>query len=372
METFFGFVFDVAAFLVVFTVVVFVHEFGHYWVARRCGVRIVVFSIGFGREIAGWTDRAGTRWRVSLVPLGGYVRFFGDADPSSRLSPHLEQVTAEERAVSFHHKTVAQRSAIVAAGPFANFALSVALLTVLYVASGRSVTPAIIHEVMPDSAAQEAGILPGDRIVALHGERVDKFERVRHIVVLNPDVTMAVTLERDGRLIESEITPRASEQEDGLGNRHRVGMIGVRVNEVVQRRLDPVSALIGAVSDTWTVVVGNLKAIGQIIVGARDSRELGGPIMIAEISGQVAEAGPVAVLKLIVILSAMLGLINLFPIPLLDGGHLAYLAAEAVRGRPVGARVQLYGGLVGLVMVAAIMVFATYNDIARIFERIAG
>ena len=377
MDTLFGFLFDLSAFLVVFTAVVFVHEFGHYWVARRCGVKVVVFSIGFGREMFGWTDRAGTRWRLSLVPLGGYVRFFGDADPSSRLSPHLDKVTAEDRAVSFHHKSLARRSAIVAAGPMANFVLSVLLLAVLFGTVGRPVTPAVVHEVLPDGAAAEAGFLPGDRVVAIDGARIDTFEDMREFVVLSPGVPLEIELERGGRTLELTVTPRLREETDSLGNKHRMGMIGIRVDEIVHRRLDPFSAVLGAVGDTYTLVALNLRALGQIVVGTRDSSELGGPILIAQMSGEVAEAGLSATVNFIVVLSAMLGLINLFPIPLLDGGHLAFYAVEAVRGRPLGAKAQEYGTVAGFVLVISLMLLVTYNDLSRpsiveFFQRIIG
>ena len=377
MEPLFGIVFDLAAFLAVFTVVVFVHEFGHYWVARRCGVRVVVFSIGFGRELFGWTDRAETRWRVCLVPLGGYVRFFGDADPSSRVSQLLDKATEAERAVSFHHKSLLQRTAIVAAGPAANFALSIVLLSLLFVAVGRPVTPAVIHELAPGGAAEEVGLAPGDRIVELFGKRIDTFEEMRDIVLINPEVTMTAVAMREGRRIEFSITPRVREETDSLGNVHRIGAIGVIVDETVHRRLDPFSAVFAAVGDTYTLVAQNLYALGQIIGGTRDSSELGGPIFIAQMSGAVAEAGLVTMINFIVILSSMLGLINLFPIPLLDGGHLAFYAAEAVRGRPLPARTQHYGYIVGLVMVAALMIMVTYNDLTRpsiveFFQKLVG
>lgn len=377
METIFGIAFDMAAFLAVFTVVVFVHEFGHYWVARRCGVRVVVFSIGFGREMFGWTDSAETRWRVGLVPLGGYVRFYGDADPSSRVSHVLDKATEAERAVSFHHKTLPQRAAIVAAGPAANFALSIVLLSLLFVASGRPVTPAIVHQVAPDSAAAEAGLAPGDRIVELFGQSIDTFEEMRNIVVLNPEVAMTVVAMREERRLELLIVPRVREETDSLGNVHRIGVIGVSVSETVHRRLDPFSAVFAAVGDTWTLVAQNLHALGQIIGGSRDASELGGPIFIAQMSGAVAEAGPITLINFIVILSSMLGLINLFPVPLLDGGHLAFYAVEAVRGRPLAARTQQYGYIIGLAMVAALMVMVTYNDLTRpsvveFFQKLVG
>ena len=377
MQTLFSLGFDIAAFLVVFTVVVFVHEFGHYWVARRCGVKVSVFSIGFGREIGGWTDSAGTRWRVGLVPLGGYVRFFGDPDASSRHPAQLEHITEADRAVSFHHKPLLQRTAIVAAGPGANFALSVVLLGALFMIAGRPVTPPVVHEVMPDSAAEAAGLQPGDRIVDIDGATVETFEEMRDIVILSPEKTMAVGLLRDERRIDLPVTPQAREETDSLGNVHRVGMIGVRVDEIVYLRLDPFTAAVRAVGDTFTLIARNLEAIGQIIVGSRDAQELGGPILIAQMSGEVAEAGLAAVVNFIVVLSAMLGLINLFPIPLLDGGHLAFYAAEAVRGRPLGPKAQEYGYIFGFVVVVALMLLVTYNDLSRpsimeFFQRIVG
>lgn len=377
MQTLLGFGFDLAAFMVVFTVVVFVHEFGHYWVARRCGVKVLAFSIGFGREIGGWTDSAGTRWRIGLVPLGGYVRFFGDADAASRPSSHLERVTEDDRAVSFHHKTLLQRAAIVSAGPGANFALSIVLLAVLFTVAGRPVTPAVVHEVVPDSAAEAAGLQSGDRIVEIDGTPIETFEEMRDIVVINPGETLEVGVLRGDRRLDMPITPQMREETDGVGNVHRVGMIGIRVDEIVYRRLDPFTAVYRAVGDTFTLVALNLEAIGQIIVGTRDAQELGGPILIAQMSGEVAEAGLAAVVNFIVVLSAMLGLINLFPIPLLDGGHLAFYAAEAIRGRPLGARAQEYGYILGFVLVVALMLLVTYNDLSRpsiveFFQRIFG
>ncbi len=389
MESFLDLAFYVGAFLVVFTVVVFVHEFGHYWVARRCGVRVVVFSVGFGRELYGWTDRSETRWRLSLIPLGGYVRFFGDgvvvsrrsdgkaalangftrreAELSGGLPEELEQLTQEERAISFNLKTPYQRFAIAAAGPMANFVLAIVLFAGLFMFAGRPVTPAVVEEVIADGAAEAAGLLPGDHIVEVGGGRIDSFERLRELVMLNPGTPMVVGVVRDGRHVVLDMTPHQVERTDRFGNVHRVSMIGVRVGgERVYERLDPFSALVAAVADTYSLVAMNLEGLGQILIGTRDTSELGGPIMIAQISGEVAKAGFTPVINFIVILSCMLGLINLLPIPPLDGGHLVFFAAEAVRGRPLGVRAHEYGYILGFMVVGTLMIVATYNDIARL------
>jgi regulator of sigma E protease len=377
METILGFGHTLISFILVFTVVVFVHEFGHYWVARLCGVRVEVFSIGFGREIFGITDKAGTRWKVGLVPLGGFVRFFGDENAASRPALGLDRLTAEDRAVSFHYKPLAQRAAIVAAGPFANFVLSVVLLTALFVSVGRPITPAVVDQVIDGSAAMAAGIEPGDRVVKIGDTSIDRFEELREIVMFSPGVKMPVVVERAGKRVAMDVTPESVEITDSLGNTHQIGRLGISVAAREFVRLDPLSAVAAGVVDTYDLVARSLQGLGEIVVGKRDSSELGGPIMIAQMSGERAEAGFLALVEFVVVLSAMLGLINLFPIPLLDGGHLAFYAFEAVRGRPLGMRAQELGYMVGLAVVVTLMVFATVNDLSRpavidFFARLVG
>lgn len=357
----------IVAFLVVLTVLVFVHELGHYLVARRNGVRVEIFSIGFGPEIFGWWDRAGTRWKFSAVPLGGYVKMFGDADAASMPGQGLPMMTQEERNVSFHHKRLGQRAAIVAAGPIANFVFAIVVFAGLFMTVGERFTPADVGTVKEGSAAEKAGIEPGDLIVSLDGRKIDRFEDVQQIVRDAPDVTMQIVVRRDGRDIPLQVTPQLTELKDNFGNRHKLGILGItRSGGVEYIQHDPLTAVWRATAETWNVSIGTLGAVGQMIVGARGTEELGGPIRIAQMSGEVASIGLAALASFMAVLSINLGLINLFPVPVLDGGHLLFYAAEAIRGRPLGQRAQEYGFRIGLALVLTLMVFATWNDIVRL------
>lgn len=354
-------------FLVVLTVLVFVHELGHYLVARRNGVRIEVFSIGFGPEIFGWYDRAGTRWKLSAVPLGGYVKMFGDADASSLPSGSLEAMSAEDRAVSFHHKRLSQRVAVVAAGPVANFVFAIVLLAALFSTVGQPFTPADVGQVQPGSAAEHGGIKPGDTITAIDGRKIERFEDVQQAVALNGGAAMHIVVRRDGGEVSLDVTPQMTERTDRFGNVHRVGLLGIGRSGVEYVRRDPVTAVWRAVQETWNLSSGTLKAIWQMAVGARTTDELGGPLRIAQMSGEVAQGGVVAIVWFMAVLSVNLGLINLFPIPVLDGGHLLFYVAEAIRGRPLGQRAQEYGFRIGLALVLTLMVFATWNDLVHLY-----
>jgi regulator of sigma E protease len=351
-------------FLIVLTALVFVHEFGHYLVARWNGVRVEVFSIGFGPELFGRRDRAGTRWKFSAIPLGGYVKMSGDNDPASVLP--ARPMTPEEREVAFNCKNLRQRSAIVAAGPAANFVFAVVVLAALFMTFGEPFTPPIVGQVQPGSAAAAGGMRPGDVVVGIDGQRVHRFEDVQQAVRLDPGKTMTIVVRRGGAEVSLQVTPKRTELTDRFGNRFAVGLLGITHQGIDYVRLGPTAALFQAGAETWTLSVATLKGMWQILIGLRSTDELGGPLRIAQMSGEVAQQGPVAILWLLAVLSINLGLINLFPIPVLDGGHLLFYAAEAVRGKPLGPRAQEYGFRIGLALVLTLMVFATRNDLVHL------
>jgi regulator of sigma E protease len=354
-------------FLIVLSVLVFVHEYGHYVVARWNGVRVEVFSIGFGPEVFGRYDKAGTRWKFSLIPLGGYVKMFGDANAASQPdSEGAQQMSAEERAVAFPHKRLGQRAAIVAAGPAANFLFAVVALAGLFMISGQPYTAPVVNEVRENSAAAEAGLESGDRIVSLDGSRIERFEEVQRIVRLNPGETMTLVVERAGERVELTATPERSTVEDSVGNEHTIGLLGVTSQGMEYKRFGPATAIVQAGQETWNLTTGTLQAVGQIISGNRSTDELGGPIRIAQLSGQVADTGLTNMVWFMAVLSINLGLINLFPVPMLDGGHLVFYAIEAVRGRPLGERAQEYGFRIGLALVLTLMLFVTWNDLMQL------
>ena len=374
MEVFAGLWTYVLPFLIVLTVLVFVHELGHYWVARRNGVRIETFSIGFGPELFGWHDRAGTRWKLSAIPLGGYVKFFGDADAISMPGAELPAMTPEERAVSFHHKPLGQRAAIVAAGPIANFVFAIIVSAALFVLIGQPFTPPVVGGVMPGSAAEKAGFEAGDRIIRINGEQIGRFEDIQRIVQLDLDQPLKVVVQRGGEEVGLTASPSIIEETDRLGNKVRMARLGIRGGGMEYIRRGPGEALWQAVVETYDQTTGTLKALGQIVTGHRSSDELGGPLRIAQMSGEVAKGGVANLFAFMAFLSINLGLINLFPVPVLDGGHLLFYAFEAVRGRPLGPRAQEYGFRIGMVLVFSLMILATWNDLVHIgfVQRLVG
>jgi len=353
-------------FLFVLTVLVFVHELGHYLVARRNGVRVETFSIGFGPELFGWNDRAGTRWKVSAVPLGGYVKMFGDADPASMPGEHLRDMTEAEKAVSFHHKRLWQRAAIVSAGPIANFVMAVLLLTVVIVVRGQPFSPPDVGQVLPGSAAEAAGIKPGDVIAAIDGQPIDRFETIQRIVETNTGTPLELTVKRGDRELTLRATPKLVTETDRLGFTHQIARLGIGRKGVDFIRHSPVTAMWYAADEAWYQTEVTLKAVWQMILGLRSSDELSGPFGILQLSGAVAQEGIIPLLGFAAMLSINLGLINLFPIPVLDGGHLLFYALEAIRGKPLSQRAQEYGFRFGLALVLMLMVFATWNDLVRI------
>ncbi len=352
-------------FLVLLTILVFVHEMGHYLVARRCGVRIEVFSIGFGPEICGWNDRHGTRWRFSAIPIGGYVKMFGEQPGGSGRDGEAPALSAAELAVSFSTKTLGQRAAIVFAGPFANFVFAIVVLAGMFMVVGQSFTPADISEVMPGSAAERAGLEPGDVFVSINGTKIERFEQVVRIVQLAPGQPLEITVLRNGREITLDAGAGIHEQEDRFGNTQTIGRLGVRRSggDRILVRHDPATAVWRASVETVVLSRRILEFVWQMIAGTRTAKDLGGPIRIAQISADVWQLGIESMIMFAVMLSINLGLLNLFPVPMLDGGHLLFYLFEAIRGKPLGERAQEYGFRIGIVMVLGLMVFATWNDL---------
>ncbi len=364
MDFFSGTLISLAAFLVVLTILVFVHELGHYLSARRNGVRIEVFSIGFGREIFGHTDKAGTRWKFSAIPLGGYVKMFGDVNAASQPGEETVEMSEAEKAVSFHHKKLHQRAEIVAAGPLANFLFAIVVFFVLFATFGNPIPPAVVGEVVPGSPAAEAGLRPGDRILSVDGQRVFRFRDLGLAIRAADGAEVTLVVQHEGGEETIPVTPRREMVEATDGSMIEVLRIGVAV------RTGPVGiaeAAPMAVSETYAFVRETLRIVGQMITGQRGTEDLGGPVRIAKTAGDVAQTGQVTLLwYYMALLSISLGLINLFPIPILDGGHLLFYAIEAVRGRPLGERAQEYGFRIGLALVLTLMVFVTFNDLIQL------
>ncbi|WP_186395149.1 RIP metalloprotease RseP [Stappia sp. TSB10GB4] len=358
-------------FLFVLTVVVFFHELGHFLVARWCGVRVQAFSVGFGPELFGRTDRHGTRWKLSVIPLGGYVKFAGDENEASVPDQEaLGRMSAEERAGAFQTKPVSRRAAIVAAGPIANFLLAIAIFALLFGLFGRPEISPRVDAVQPDSAAQEAGLAEGDLVLAIDGQPIQTFAEMQRIVSVSAGEQLTMLVDRGGLQVAIEVTPQRREITDRFGNVQSIGLLGVSRSasqeDVVVRRFGPVEAVVEGSRETWFVVTRTAGYLAGIVTGRESADQLGGPIRVAQISGQVATLGFAALLNLTAVLSVSIGLLNLLPIPMLDGGHLLFYAAEALRGKPLSERAQEYGFRIGIAIVLFLMVFATWNDVLHL------
>jgi regulator of sigma E protease len=358
-------------FLFVLTIVVFFHELGHFLVARWCGIRVLTFSLGFGPEIAGFYDRYGTRWKISAVPLGGYVKFFGDDNAASAPDYAASAVmSSAEKKNSFVGQKVGARAAVVAAGPIANFVLAVAIFAAIFTIVGKQTTSARVDAVQPGSAAAAAGFQPGDLVLSIGNEKIDSFSDMQRIVSVSSGEPLKIVVERKGSEVTLKATPQLKEIKDNFGNTHRLGVLGISrsmaAGDIKTQKLGPLAAVALGAQETWFVVDRTLSYIGGVFAGREAADQLGGPIRIAQVSGQVASAGFVALIHLTAVLSVSIGLLNLFPIPLLDGGHLLFYGIEAVRGRPLSERAQEVGFRIGLAIVVMLMIFATFNDILHL------
>ncbi|MAF94288.1 MAG: RIP metalloprotease RseP [Rhodospirillaceae bacterium] len=359
-------------FLIALTILVFFHELGHFWVARLAKVRVEVFSVGFGSELFGWNDQAGTRWKIGVIPLGGYVKMFGQSDLPSDEDEDEPPLTDEEKAVSFQHKTLAQRTAIVAAGPIANFLLSVVLIAGLMATFGAARPYAGVGEIMPGSAAAEAGFEVGDRIVSIDGEAVEWFSDLVRIVSVQPEILLKIKVRRGDDELVLTATPKRHQQPGAEGKTVEIGLLGVRYDpqQMNYERQTPLMAVWMGMQQTASLTEKTLSFLGQIISGRQGTEGIGGPLRIVQYAGITFQSGIENFILFLAVLSINLGLINLFPIPILDGGHLLFFAVEAIWGRPLGPRAQEYGFRFGLILVLILMVFVTWNDLVqlRIFE----
>jgi regulator of sigma E protease len=361
-------------FLFVLTLVVFFHELGHFLVARWCGVRVMVFSIGFGPELFGFDDRHGTRWKISAVPLGGYVKFFGDENAASVPDQQaLAAMSPSERAQSFIDQPVAKRAAIVVAGPLANFLLAIVIFAGLAMVFGKPITSPRVDKVHPGSAAEAAGFRPGDVVLKINGRPIESFNDMQEIVSTSAGETLVFEVDRGGSLVTLKAVPALKEVKDRFGNVSRQGQLGIeRSSAPEEKHFQPVGTLqaVGiGVQRTWFVIERTFAFIGGIFSGREAADQLGGPIRIAQVSGQVAAEGLLPLFSLTAVLSISIGLLNLFPVPLLDGGHLLFYLIEAVRGKPLSERVQELGFRIGFAVVVMLMIFVTYNDILHVAAR---
>jgi len=356
-------------FLILILVVVFIHEYGHYYFARKYGVGVTDFSIGFGKELFGWNDKSGTRWKICAIPLGGYVKFFGDRNVYSQADHKeiLEKFNEEEREKLFILKPLYQRVLIVIGGPLANFLLALVIFFSIYTFVGKDFTPAVINEVQKNSPAMIGGLKNNDIILEIDGNEVKSIMEVSKFITMSTGDIIDFKVKRSYDEIILKIKPNIVEGNDGLGNKINKRMVGIKLgaynNEVNHIKLSPVKALYYAANEVYFVSASSLKYIGGMIAGKADTSQLGGPIRIAKISGQVATFGVLAFISMMAYISISLGLINLFPIPMLDGGHLMFYAFEKVLGRPLSQKTQEGFFRIGMFLLLSLMFFTTFNDL---------
>ena len=360
---------SILPFIVLILVVVFIHEYGHYYFAKKYGVKVTDFSIGFGKELFGWNDKLGTRWKICWIPLGGYVKFFGDRNVFSQSDQEeiIKKYSEEERKKLFILKPLYQRSLIVAAGPIANFILAIVIFLFIYMFVGKDFTPAVINEVQKDSPAEVAGLMKNDVILEIDGTEVKSILDVSKLITMSTSDFIDFKVSRYDQDVLLKVKPNIVETEDNLGNKINKRMIGIMLgpynNKINHVKLGPAKALYYSLNEVYFVTISSLKYLGSILTGSGDSSQLGGPIRIAKITGQVAEFGIVPFLSIMAYISISLGLINLFPIPLLDGGHLMFYSFEKILGRPLSQKTQEGFFRIGMFLLLFVMFFATYNDL---------
>jgi regulator of sigma E protease len=358
---------DIFPFLAVLTTLVFVHEFGHYIVARWNGVRVNEFSIGFGPELFGRNDKHGTRWKLCLIPLGGFVKMHGDTNAASAPIGEVD-MPEEEKKVAFPYKKLHQRAMIVAAGPAMNFLFAIVLMAGLFAVKGEPYAPAVVSEIMADSAAAKAGLQLQDRIISIDGKEIERFSQVQRIARFNAGKTLPFVIERGGVQQQVFVTLGTSALTDGKGGSAKIGIIGIKSTAIEMRDLAPVAAVERAFTQTYEMSVDTFRSLYEIVTGQRSFKEMGGPVKIAQVSGEVAQTTLAAFLMFIAMLSVNLGLVNLLPVPALDGGHLLYYAYEAVFRKPLSPRLQEAGAVLGIGMVMLLVVAVTWNDLAHYFR----
>jgi len=369
-----GFTGWILPFLFGLSVVVFFHELGHFLVARWCGVQVLTFSVGFGAEIVGFNDRYGTRWKLSSIPLGGYVKFFGDDNAASVPDEAaVANMTEAEKRQSFFHQPVGRRAAIVAAGPIANFILAIVIFATIFAFYGRQTTTARVDSVLPDSAAAAAGLKPGDVVLAIDGRTIESFSDMQRVVSANAGRTLTFQIDRGGAPMTLTATPALKQGKDGFGNNTCQAVLGVSRSmapgDIKTQHVNPLAAVWLGTKETWSIIDRTFSYIGGLFAGRECADQLGGPIRIAQISGQVASLGFMPVLQLAAMLSVSIGLLNLFPVPLLDGGHLMFYLVEATRGRPLSAKAQEIGFRIGFAIVVMLMIFTVFNDTIQLLPR---
>jgi regulator of sigma E protease len=361
-----GIILTIVAFIGGFSALVFIHEWGHYSVARLFGVRIDSFAIGFGKELIGWTDKKGVRWKICALPLGGYVKFFGDASGASNADGSVDGLSEEEKADCFHFKPVWQRALIVFAGPAINLLAAIVVFAGFFFAYGTSVTQPIIATVSENSAAAEAGLLPNDRILEVNNKSIDRFNDIAPIIRLYPGQTIPILFERDGQVFERSVTIGTAYFEDRFDNRYPYGVLGVSAPQGERQELGVTSSLVEGTKQTGSMISTIFTTTGQIIVGLRSVNELGGPVRIATMTGEAASRGIENLILFLALISINLGVVNLLPIPVLDGGHLMFYLIEAVKGSPLKKRSQEVGYFAGMALMLIFMVFVTLNDLQSI------